>query len=99
MVKVIALGLHTGEVAFYSPSHGHVTRTLSGSHTMPVNDFCISIDGSRGYSIADDNYVVEWDNASAMEVAKWKADTSRVTRVHVNHDNTRLLTAGHTITL
>lgn len=66
--QVLALGLHDGSVAIYSLSQGSVVKTLSGSHTMPVSDFVFIADGRRGYSVAEDHYIVEWNVEEAAEI-------------------------------
>lgn len=59
--KVIALGLQNGTVAIYSIAHGDIIKTLSGPHTLPINDFIFTKDGRKAYSCAEDMNIVEWD--------------------------------------
>ncbi|KAI8373626.1 WD40-repeat-containing domain protein [Choanephora cucurbitarum] len=97
--RVIGLGMHTGSIGLYSLAHGTIVKTLSGSHTTPITDFVMNKDGSRGYSVAEDNMVVEWDIEEGKEIFKWKTDAKNVRRLKLSHNETKLATAGHTITL
>ncbi|KAG1218733.1 hypothetical protein G6F35_008085 [Rhizopus arrhizus] len=97
--KAIALGMQSGSISLYSLSHGIVIKRLENAHTTPISDFVMTKDGSRGYSVAEDNYIVEWDIEEAKEVSKWKADAKNVRKLKLSHDETKLATAGHTITL
>ncbi|KAI7866027.1 WD40-repeat-containing domain protein [Spinellus fusiger] len=97
--KVVALGTHAGVVIMYSLVHGAIIKRLSGSHTLPVHDFVLNKAGTRGYSLAQDNYIVEWDVDEEKEIRKWKADVKNAHKLKLSHDETRLATAGHTISL
>ncbi|EIE79022.1 hypothetical protein G6F46_003686 [Rhizopus delemar] len=97
--KAIALGMQSGSISLYSLSHGIVIKRLENAHTTPISDFVMTKDGSRGYSVAEDNYIVEWDIEEAKEISKWKADAKNVRKLKLSHDETKLATAGHTITL
>ncbi|KAG1139879.1 hypothetical protein G6F37_008913 [Rhizopus arrhizus] len=97
--KAIALGMQSGSISLYSLSHGIVIKRLENAHTTPISDFVMTKDGSRGYSVAEDNYIVEWDIEEAKEISKWKADAKNVRRLKLSHDEAKLATAGHTITL
>lgn len=65
--KVIALGMQSGSIAMYSLSHGAIIKQLTGAHTSPITDFVMTKDGSRGYSVAEDNLIVEWDIEEGKE--------------------------------
>lgn len=52
----------------YSLSHGAIVKKLVGSHTTPITDFVMNKDGSRGYSVAEDNFIVEWDVEEGKEL-------------------------------
>ncbi|KAI8644881.1 WD40-repeat-containing domain protein [Parasitella parasitica] len=97
--RVIALGMHSGSIAMYSLSHGAIVKTLTGPHTTPITDFVMNKDGSKGYSVAEDNLIVEWDIEEGKESSKWKADAKNVRKLKLSHDEKKLATAGHTITL
>ncbi|KAI8991906.1 WD40-repeat-containing domain protein [Mycotypha africana] len=97
--RVVALGLHSGTIAMFSLSHGAIVSTLVGSHTTPISDFVMTKDGSRGYSVAEDSIIVEWDLEEGKELHKWKADAKNVRKLKLSHDEKKLATAGHTITL
>ncbi|KAI9023879.1 WD40-repeat-containing domain protein [Phycomyces nitens] len=97
--KVVALGTNTGTVVMYSLVHGAIVKRLAGAHTMPILDFILNKTGTKGYSLAEDNYIVEWDIEQEKEVKKWKADVKNARRLKLSHDETRLATAGHTISL
>jgi U3 small nucleolar RNA-associated protein 5 len=95
--KVLALGLQNGSISIYSPAHGRVIKTLTGSHTLPVNDFVFNKAGTVGYSVSEDHHIVEWDIEDGREINKWKADSKSVNKLSLNHSETKLATAGHTI--
>ncbi|RUP43476.1 WD40-repeat-containing domain protein, partial [Jimgerdemannia flammicorona] len=95
--QVLALGLHNGSVAIYSLAQGSVVKTLSGSHTAPINDFVFTNDGCRGYSVAEDHHVVEWDVEEGREISNWKADIKSIKKIALSYGETKLLAAGHTI--
>ncbi|CEI89834.1 hypothetical protein RMCBS344292_04179 [Rhizopus microsporus] len=97
--KVIALGMQSGSISIYSLSHGIVIKRLENAHTTPISDFVMTKDGSRGYSVAEDNYIIEWDIEEEKELFKWKADAKNVRKLKLSHDGSKLATAGHTITL
>ncbi|CAO3683811.1 unnamed protein product [Rhizopus stolonifer] len=97
--KAIALGMQSGSISLYSLSHGTVIKSLENAHTTPVSDFVMTKDGSRGYSVAEDNFIVEWDIEEAKEIFKWKADAKNIRKLKLSHDETKLATAGHIITL
>ncbi|CAG8432901.1 4730_t:CDS:2 [Diversispora eburnea] len=98
--KVIALGLQNGSIIIYSLTHGDIIKTLSGSHTLPINDFVFTKDGKKAYSCAEDMNIVEWDLEKENVISKWKLD-AQTTKfiISLSHDETKLLTAGHTIKL
>ncbi|CAG8727129.1 2507_t:CDS:2, partial [Dentiscutata heterogama] len=98
--KVIALGLQNGSIAIYSIAHGDIVKTLSGSHKLPINNFIFSKNGKKAYSCAEDTYIVEWDFERGDIISKWKVD-SQTTKyiITLSHDETKLLSAGHTIKL
>lgn len=91
--------MQSGAIAMYSLSHGAIVKKLAGSHTTPITDFVMNKDGSRGYSVAEDNLIIEWDIEEEKELFKWKADAKNVRRLKLSHDEKKLATAGHTITL
>jgi U3 small nucleolar RNA-associated protein 5 len=66
--KVIALGMQSGSISIYSLSHGIVIKKLENAHTTPISDFVMTKDGSRGYSVAEDNYIIEWDIEEEKEL-------------------------------
>lgn len=68
MSRVIALGMQSGAIAMYSLSHGAIVKKLAGSHTTPITDFVMNKDGSRGYSVAEDNLIIEWDIEEEKEL-------------------------------
>lgn len=65
---MLALGLQNGSIAIYSPVHGRIVKTLSGSHTLPINDFVFNKAGTIGYSVSEDHHVVEWDIEDGREL-------------------------------
>ncbi|KAL0088401.1 WD40-repeat-containing domain protein [Phycomyces blakesleeanus] len=97
--KVVALGTNNGTVVIYSLIHGAIVKRLAGAHTMAILDFILNKNGTKGYSLAEDNYIVEWDIEQEKEVKKWKADVKNARKLKLSHDETRLATAGHTISL
>ncbi|CAG8743528.1 10843_t:CDS:2, partial [Cetraspora pellucida] len=98
--KVIALGLQNGSIAIYSIAHGGIVKTLSGSHKLPINNFVFSKNGKKAYSCAEDAYIVEWDFEKGDVISKWKVDTQTTKYIiTLSHDETKLLSAGHTIKL
>ncbi|KAI8980524.1 WD40-repeat-containing domain protein [Pilobolus umbonatus] len=99
LTRIIALGTQTGSIYLYSLSHGDIVKKLSFAHTTPIVDFVMKKDGSRGYSVAEDSYIVEWNIEEGKEIRQWKADTKNVKKLKLSHDETKLATAGHTITL
>ncbi|CDS12896.1 hypothetical protein LRAMOSA05080 [Lichtheimia ramosa] len=98
-LKVVALGTNTGNILLYSLAHGSIVKRLSDAHTMPVTDFVLNKAGTKGYSISEDNYVVEWDIEHEKEIFKWKANEKSVRRLALSHDETKLAIAGHAISL
>lgn len=60
--------MHSGVIALYSLSHGTIITRLSGSHTTPITDFVMNKNGSRGYSVAEDNWIIEWDIEEGKEL-------------------------------
>ncbi|KAF7727304.1 WD repeat-containing protein 43 [Apophysomyces ossiformis] len=99
LTKVVALGTHTGAIVLYSLVHGAIVRRLSGAHTMPVSDFVLHKAGNKGYSVSEDNYIVEWNIEEAKEIRKWKADVKHAHTLKLSHDGKKLAVAGHTISL
>ena len=66
--RVIGLGMNSGSIAMYSLAHGAIIKTLTGTHTTPITDFVMNKDGSKGYSVAEDNFIVEWDMEEGKEL-------------------------------
>ncbi|CAO3589709.1 unnamed protein product [Absidia cylindrospora] len=99
VTKVVALGTQAGSIIMYSLAHGDIVKRLENAHTQPVTDFVLNKAGTKGYSIAEDNYIVEWNIEEGREMAKWKADAKNVQRLKLSHSETKLATAGHTISL
>ncbi|KAI9099254.1 WD40-repeat-containing domain protein [Phlyctochytrium arcticum] len=97
--QVVALGLANGEVQLYSLPHGKVIRTLQGAHTAGVSDVTFAQDGTRAFSAGMDGLVVEWDIGTGAELGRFKADGKPIKRVQLNHDGSKLLTAGHAVKL
>lgn len=60
--------MQSGAIHMYSLSHGAIVKKLAGSHTTPISDFVMNKDGSRGYSVAEDNFIVEWDIEEGKEL-------------------------------
>ncbi|KAF9581097.1 WD repeat-containing protein 43 [Lunasporangiospora selenospora] len=96
---VLALGHSDGRVSIYSLAHGRVIHELKGSHTGKVNDFCFSKNGTRGFSAGEDGLICEWDIAQGVEMSKFQAETKSVKKVQLNHQETMILTAGHSMKL
>ncbi|KAI8336844.1 WD40-repeat-containing domain protein [Chlamydoabsidia padenii] len=99
LIKVVVLGTQSGSIIMFSLAHGDIVKRLENVHTQPVTDFVLNKAGTKGYSIADDNYIVEWNIDEAQEIRKWKADAKNVHRLRLSHTETKLATAGHTISL
>ncbi|KAI8339025.1 WD40-repeat-containing domain protein [Chlamydoabsidia padenii] len=97
--KVVILGTQSGSIVMYSLAHGDIVKRLENVHTQPVTDFILNKAGTKGYSIAEDNYIVEWNIEEEQEIGKWKADAKNVRRLKLSHSETKLATAGHTISL
>ncbi|KAI9275437.1 WD40-repeat-containing domain protein [Phascolomyces articulosus] len=97
--KVVALGTNTGAIVIYSLAHGSIVKRLTNAHTTPVADFVLNKAGTKGYSVAEDNYIVEWDIVEEKEKSKWKANEKSVRKLALSHDETKLAVAGHTISL
>lgn len=72
---------------------------LSGSHTAKVNDFCFSKSGTRGFSAGEDGVICEWDITQGTMMSKFNADTKAVKKIQISHDETMILTAGHSMKL
>lgn len=66
-LQIVALGTHTGSVILYSLAHGSVVKRLANAHTTPVMDFVLNRAGTKGYSVAEDGYIVEWDIVHSKE--------------------------------
>ncbi|CAI2181067.1 2791_t:CDS:10 [Funneliformis geosporum] len=99
-IKVVALGSQNGTIVIYSTIHGSAIKTLSGSHTSPVNDFVFTKDGKRGYSCGEDMKIVEWDIDNEKVISNWNVDSQMTKfKLALSHDETKILTAGHTIKL
>ncbi|KAF9411819.1 WD repeat-containing protein 43 [Podila epigama] len=96
---VIALGHTNGQISIFSLVHGNVVHELRGSHTGKVNDFCFSKDGTRGFSAGEDGLICEWDIVQGVELSKFQAESKSVKKVQLNHAETMLLTAGHSMKL
>ncbi|KAI9321044.1 WD40-repeat-containing domain protein [Dichotomocladium elegans] len=98
-IQVVALGTHTGSILIYSLAHGMIVKRLADAHTTPVADFVLNRAGTKGYSIAEDGYIVEWDIEQEKEISKWKANEKNVRRLALSHNESTLAVAGHTIAL
>lgn len=61
--------MQSGSIAMYSLSHGAITKQLVGGHTTAITDFVLTKDGQRGYSVAEDNFIVEWDIEEGKEIS------------------------------
>ncbi|KAF9362209.1 WD repeat-containing protein 43 [Mortierella sp. NVP85] len=96
---VLALGQTNGHTSIFSLSHGRVIHELSGSHTGKINDFCFSKNGTRGYSAGEDGLICEWDIVQGAEMTKFRADTKAIKKIQLNHEETMILTAGHSMKL
>ncbi|GJJ71949.1 U3 small nucleolar RNA-associated protein 5 [Entomortierella parvispora] len=96
---VLALGHTNGHISIYSLAHGRVIHELSGSHTAKVNDFCFSKSGTRGFSAGEDGVICEWDITQGTMMSKFNADTKAVKKIQISHDETMILTAGHSMKL
>ncbi|CAG8648443.1 4605_t:CDS:10 [Funneliformis caledonium] len=97
-IKVVALGSQNGTIVIYSTIHGSAIKTLSGSHTSPVNDFVFTKDGKRGYSCGEDMNIVEWDIDNEKVISNWNVDSQMAKfKLALSHDETKILSAGHTI--
>ncbi|KAI8391193.1 WD40-repeat-containing domain protein [Radiomyces spectabilis] len=98
-IRVIALGTQSGNILFFSLAHGDIVHSLTGSHTMPVTDFVFNQDGTRGYSVSHDNYIVEWNLEDGTEITKWKTEVKNARKLKLSHDETKLAIASHRIHL
>lgn len=60
---VIAIGTNRSDIRMYSPSMDKVVTTLSGAHDKGIKDFKFTDKkpGQEGWSIGDDNKLVQWD--------------------------------------
>ncbi|KAF9183780.1 WD repeat-containing protein 43 [Haplosporangium sp. Z 767] len=96
---VLALGHTNGHISIYSLVHGRVIHELSGSHTGKVNDFFFSKNGNRGFSAGEDGLICEWDILQGVEMSKFHADSKAVKKIQLNHEETMILTAGHSMKL
>ncbi|KAI1307384.1 WD repeat-containing protein 43 [Mortierella claussenii] len=96
---VLALGQTNGHISIYSLAHGRIIHELSGSHTGKVNDFCFSKNGTRGFSAGEDGLVIEWDIMQSVEMSKLNAGTKALKKIQLNHEETMMLTAGHSMKL
>jgi len=76
-----------------------VIHELSGSHTAKVNDFCFNKNGTRGFSAGEDGVICEWDITQGTMMNKFNADTKAVKKIQISHDETMILTAGHSMKL
>ncbi|ORX48537.1 NUC189-domain-containing protein [Hesseltinella vesiculosa] len=99
MTKVVILGTQTGSILMYSLAHGEIVKRLENVHTMPVLDFVMNKAGTKGYSIAEDNTIVEWDIEEGRDIMKLKADAKHMQRLRLGHNEKKLAAAGHTISL
>ncbi|KAG0261968.1 WD repeat-containing protein 43 [Actinomortierella ambigua] len=97
--QVLALGHNDGSISIYSLAHGRVVHQLSGSHTGRVNDFSFASSGTKGFSAGEDGLVCEWDIAQGVEMSKFQADQKAVKKIQLNHQETMVLTAGHSMKL
>lgn len=96
---VLALGQTNGHISIYSLAHGRVTYELAGPHTGKINDFCFSKNGMRGYSAGEDGWICEWDISQGVEMTKFRADSKAIRKIQLNHEETMILTAGHSMKL
>ncbi|KAK9763423.1 Small subunit (SSU) processome component [Basidiobolus ranarum] len=97
--KVVALGLENGSIILYSISLGSIQKTLSGAHTLPVRDFIFSQDGDKGYSCAQDGFIIEWDLKAGSIIRKWKSDIKDIHTISLSHNGSVLAVAAHSIEL
>ncbi|GES86925.1 WD repeat-containing protein 43 [Rhizophagus clarus] len=97
-IKVIALGSQTGSIIIYSISHGSVIKTLSGTHTSPINDFIFTKECKKGYSCSEDMNIVEWNIDNEIVISKWNVGSQMTKhKLALSHDETKLLSVGHSI--
>ncbi|PKC07834.1 WD40 repeat-like protein [Rhizophagus irregularis] len=97
-IKVIALGSQTGSIIIYSISHGSIIKTLSGTHTSPINDFIFTKDCKKGYSCGEDMNIVEWNIDNESVISKWNVGSQMTKyKLGLSHDETKLLSVGHSI--
>lgn len=66
---MVALGTQSGTIVIYSIAHGSIMKRLASAHTMPVTDFVLNRSGTKGYSVSEDNYIVEWDIEEEKEIS------------------------------
>ncbi|KAK9761579.1 Small subunit (SSU) processome component, partial [Basidiobolus ranarum] len=97
--KVVALGLENGSIIIYSIALGSIQKTLSGAHTLPVRDFIFNQNGERGYSCAQDGFIVEWDLKTSSVVRKWKSEIKDIHTISLSHNESVLAVAAHSIEL
>jgi U3 small nucleolar RNA-associated protein 5 len=66
---VVAYGLDTSDICFFSPAEGKIVCTLSGVHERGIKDFQFVVeDQSQGWSIGGDGKLVQWDLTSKSVV-------------------------------
>lgn len=94
-IKLVAMGLKTGDISIFSVNHGKVVYNLKGSHNKRVSSFVFSSTGLKGYS-CDDEKVVEWDIPSEKEIKKIISDKG-CSHVAVLIDDKTIISAGNSI--
>jgi uncharacterized protein (DUF1778 family) len=62
------MGTQSGTIIMFSLGHGDIVKRLANAHTQPVTDFVLNKAGTKGYSIAEDNYIVEWNIEEGQEL-------------------------------
>ena len=103
-IEVIILGLSDGSIAFYSPTHGRVIRTLSHPSSSTAVLAVVSADQSSVWSSSEDGIVRCWDIQKNDILDTWKTEdripyTSLSTRPSAEDGRTDLLAAHHSIKL
>lgn len=67
---VVAIGTDKSDIRMYSPSIDKVVGSLSGAHDKGVKDFKFTAKnpGQEGWSIGDDNKLVQWDLRTGQSI-------------------------------
>lgn len=65
---VIAFGTNKSDIRMFSPSIDKIVGTLSGAHDKGIKNFKFTAGrpGQEGWSIGDDNKLVQWDLRSSQ---------------------------------